>query len=155
MRTIPLSLLLSAACLLAACQSPAGQTGTAATASGETGMNATDPATTGTVEIHGRAFYLEKILVPEGSTLRVQLLDNQLADTPAAVIAEREVSVGSGPYDFTLPVDAAKLRAGGSYGLHAGLTMPDGSLRFVTDTRVPVQPGAAETVEFRLVHIQP
>ena len=151
-------LLLSAAGLLAACQSPAGTPvpgqSNAAT-SGETAMQANQQSPAGTVDIRGRAFYLEKILVPDGSTLHVQLLDNQLADTPDAVLAEREITVGNGPYDFSLPVPAAKLRAGGSYGLHAGLRMPDGSLRFVTDTRVPVDPGAATPVEFRMVHVQP
>jgi uncharacterized lipoprotein YbaY len=149
MSAIRLSLLLCAASLLAACQSPVA--GSAAPSTGDTLM----PADSGTLMVRGRAMYLEKILMPEGSTLRVQLIDDQLADTPDAVIASRDIEVGAGPYDFTLPVERAKLRENGMYGLHASVSMPDGSLRFVTDTRVPVQPGQSGIVEFRLVHVQP
>ena len=130
---------LITACLLAlaACQSP--PTGNAAP---------TQPVAV----IQGRALYLERIAPPPGATLSVQLVDNQLADTPAAVVASADFRDLKGPpFAFTLPYDPAKLRPNGMYGLHAGLRDAQGTLWFVTDTRVPVTPGASAPVEFRMV----
>ena len=102
--------------------------------------------------IRGSATYLERMAPPPGATLTVQLIDNQLADTPAAVIATAEFKDPAGPpFAFVLPYDAAKLRGNGQYGLHAGLRDAQGKLWFVTDTRVPVTPGSAQPVEFRMV----
>ena len=110
-------------------------------------------ATSAPTAIHGRATYLERIKMP-GADLVVQLVDNQLVDTPQAVIASiRLDDVAGPPYEFTLPYDAAKLRPGGMYGLHANLRGPDGELWFVTDTRVPVKPGSSDLVEFRMVRV--
>lgn len=135
--------LLFAACLLslAACQSP--------TAVPPPGDAAVPPQATA---IHGRAIYLERIAAPPGATLSVQLVDNQLADTPAAVVASQDFTDLKGPpFAFALPYDATKLRANGQYGLHAGLRDAEGTLWFVTDTRVPVTPGSTAPVEFRMV----
>ncbi|MEL1264658.1 YbaY family lipoprotein [Pseudoxanthomonas putridarboris] len=139
--------LLAAACLLAlaACQPTPPAPGDA--------PSGTDPAPApATASINGRATYLERIAPPPGATLSVQLIDNHLADTPAAVVASAEFKDAKGPpFEFTLPYDPAKLRENGEYGLHAGLRDAAGRLWFVTDTRVPVTPGAAQPVEFRMV----
>lgn len=112
------------------------------------------PATSAPTAIHGRATYLERIKMPPGADLAVQLVDTQLADTPQAVIASiRLDDVAGPPYEFTLPYDDAKLRANGRYGLHASLRGPDGELWFVTDTHVPVTPGGSDVVEFRMVRV--
>ena len=145
MRTCPL-LALAMAISLGACQPDPK-----ATASGpSTNASAKSPETA----IRGRATYLERIKMPPGADLVVQLLDNRLADTPQAVIASvRLDDVAGPPYEFSLPYDAAKLRPGGMYGLHANLRGPDGELWFVTDARVPVTPGDGKVVEFRLVRV--
>lgn len=105
--------------------------------------------------VTGTATYLERIRMPPGGSLRVQLLDNQLADTPQAVIAEvTHKDVEGPPYAFSLPFDPAKLRPGSQYGLHAALSGPDGKLWFVSDTRVPVDPAANLPVEIRMVRAQ-
>lgn len=104
--------------------------------------------------IVGRATYFEKIMLPPGSHLRVQLIDNQLTHTPRAVLAEQVVEGVTGPpIAFTLPFDPAKLRTNGQYGLHASLYGPDDKLWFITDTRVAVTPGDAKPVEFRMIHV--
>ena len=106
-------LLLTVAALVAGCQ-PQG--------------NTTAPApsmTQGAHAVTGTATYRERILPPPGSTLRVQLLDNLLADTPNAVIADAMVKdVGGPPIAFTLPFDPAKLGPNGQYGLHATFKPP-------------------------------
>lgn len=114
---------------------------------------------TAQVRVQGEAVYFEKILMPAGSQLRVQLLDNQLADTQQAVLAEQVFTVGAGPYEFAIDVPRAQLRDGGRYGLHVSVSMPDGELRFVTDTRVPVEIGSnaldVHVGRIRLHHVQP
>lgn len=117
------------------------------------------PDTDARVRIQGEAVYFEKILMPEGARLRVQLIDNQLADTPQAVLSEAVTTVGNGPYEFAIDVARGQLREGGRYGLHVSVSMPDGALRFVTDTRVPVTI-AADSLDvhvgrIRLRHVQP
>ena len=99
--------------------------------------------------ITGNATYREKLKMAPGASLRVQLIDNQLADSPQAVIAETTVTgIDHGsPIAFTLPFDPAKLRANGQYGLHASMYDVSGELIFVTDTRVPVTPGDGKPVE--------
>jgi uncharacterized lipoprotein YbaY/uncharacterized membrane protein len=112
------------------------------------------PMTQGAHAVTGNATYRERILPPPGATLRVQLLDNLLADTPKAVIAETTVEDFAGPpIAFTLPFDPAKLRANGQYGLHATLAGPDGAPVFVSNTRVPVDPSANVPVEIAMVHV--
>jgi len=102
--------------------------------------------------IHGLATYRERIAAPAGATLTVQLIDNQLADTPNAVIAITQVRDAKGPpFAFALPYDAGKLRENGSYGLHASLRDADGTLWFVTDTRTPVVPTDGDAVELRML----
>lgn len=101
--------------------------------------------------IVGTATYRERIRVP-GAQLHVQLIDSQLADTQAAVIAEIRIDDASGPpYRFTLPFDTAKVRDGGRYGLHASLYDGDGRLWFVTDSRTPVTPGQEIAVQLAMV----
>ena len=109
------------------------------------------PATQGSIV--GTATYRERIRVP-GAQLHVQLIDSQLADTQAAVIAETRIDDASGPpYRFTLPYDPARVRNGGRYGLHASLYDGDGRLWFVTDTRTPVTPGQEIAVELTMVRV--
>ncbi len=120
-------------------------------------VTATDAATAAAAQaaqpvIRGRAFYLERIALPPDAKLRVQLIDNRLADTPAGVIADQTFEAVLGPpYEFALPYDPAKVQAGRDYGLHASLRDGEGTLWFNTPTRVPVTPGSAEVVKFRLV----
>jgi len=99
--------------------------------------------------ITGSATYREKIKMAPGASLRVQLIDNQLADTPQAIIAETTVTgIDHGsPIAFSLPFDPAKLRANGQYGLHASMYDVSGELIFITDTRVPVTLDDGKPVE--------
>ncbi|WP_242107927.1 YbaY family lipoprotein [Luteimonas aquatica] len=145
-----LILALPLACMLAACQSPAGgamnNEPNSSTAASE---GAAAPPAAGAV-IRGKATYLQRIKIAPGAYLTVQLIDGRLMDTPKAVLAQTTVKdVAGPPYAFELPYDPAKLRAdGGMYGLHAALYGADGSLLFVTDTRVPYSPGHDDVGEF-------
>lgn len=143
----PLSGLLlvpALALALAGCQSTpadASAGGTAASASSEHAIT-------------GTATYRERVKMPPGASLRVQLIDNQLADTPKAVLSEITMKdVAGPPYRFTLPYDPAKLRDGGVYGLSAALYGPDGQLWFITHTREPFDPIDGTPVELRMQRV--
>lgn len=143
-----LLLVFAALCGLGGCQS------SSAPVNGDTDTNTNENTPDAHTTIRGSAFYREKILLPRDVELRVQLIDNQLADTRQAVVAQQTFRGMPGPpYAFALDYDPTKLRSNGSYGLHAGLYSPGGELLFVTDTRVPVTPGGMDTVEFRLTRV--
>lgn len=134
-------LLVAGAIALAGCQSRQPDTSEPAAAD-------TQPA------IHGQAIYRERIAAPPGALLTVQLIDNQRADTPEAVVAITQVHDAKGPpFAFALPYEAEKLRENGSYSLHASLRDADGGLWFATDTRAPVVPGSGDPVELRMVRV--
>jgi uncharacterized lipoprotein YbaY len=108
--------------------------------------------------VHGRAFHLERMLMPPGAVLEVQLIDDRIADAPGAAGSATVARMSYGdlhapPYAFDLPYDPARVEAGGRYSLRATLREADGRLVFATDARVPVVPGAATPVEFRLVRV--
>lgn len=153
---MPTDPLLRTSCLLAllalsACQPR--DTETARSPAADVPASA-PPMTQGAHAINGTATYLERIQVPPGASLRVQLIDNLLADTPKAVLSEITLKdVAGPPYAFSLPYDPARLRPNGMYGLHAALTGPDGKLWFVSDTRVPVEPARNLPVEIRMVRV--
>jgi uncharacterized lipoprotein YbaY len=135
------------AAALAACQ-PAPKI------SSDAGPSVDPPAASVPAVIHGRATYVERIKMAPGADLVVQLIDNQLADTPRAAVASvRLDDVAGPPYEFALSYEPGKLRPGSTYGLHAKLHGPDGELWFVTESRVPVTPGSGDVVEFRMVRV--
>ncbi|MBD9376648.1 YbaY family lipoprotein [Pseudoxanthomonas sp. PXM04] len=138
---LPAALLLA----LAACQpKPAGDAPATPAA--------TAPAVAATIT--GAASYRERIAPPPGAVLTVQLIDNQLADTPTAIIASAEIKDAKGPpFAFELPYDAGKLRPNGSYGLHASLRDADGKLWFVTDTRTSVVPGSGQPANLSMIRV--
>jgi uncharacterized lipoprotein YbaY/uncharacterized membrane protein len=144
MRRHAVPLLALGLFLTAACQPPSATTGTRSAPADSQAQ----------ASIAGSVDYLEKMRLPEGSELRVQLIDNLLADTPNAILAQRNYPGMAGPrFDFELPYDPERLRVSGRYGLHAGLYGPDDELLFLTDTRVPVAPGNRQRVEFRLIRV--
>ncbi|MEO5624539.1 MAG: YbaY family lipoprotein [Dokdonella sp.] len=102
--------------------------------------------------IHGRAIYLERMMLAPGATLEVQLVDDPAdAKHTATIASSRFTGLQGPPYAFALPYDAARIEPGMHYGLRATLRDAQGHLQFVTDKRVAVVPGSASIVEFRLV----
>lgn len=151
MRQMSLCLLLIAGVALSACQAstphrdPSIPDGLPPPAMGQS----TEAANM--LTINGSAMYLQKIGLPEGATLRVQLVNTRLADTPTAVVADQTFPVTHGsPIPFALKVDPAKLDARMSYSLSASLRGPDGGLIFVTDTATPVDTKSSASVTLML-----
>ncbi|MBU8978225.1 YbaY family lipoprotein [Lysobacter sp. MMG2] len=148
--SLPCIAVLAAATVLVACQPRT--TDDAAAPATPAADTPTAPAAQGAHAVTGTATYRERIMPPPGASLRVQLLDNLLADTSQAVIAETTLKdVAGPPFAFALPFDASKLRPNGQYGLHASLNDADGKPVFVSDTRVPFDPAANTPVEILMV----
>jgi len=91
-------------------------------------------AASGADSITGSALYRERIMMPAGSVVTVQLEDVSRADASAEVLASCVIEDAAGPpFEFTLtperPLDPQH-----SYAVRATITGPDGSLMWTTDT---------------------
>ncbi|WP_230169367.1 YbaY family lipoprotein [Roseomonas sp. CECT 9278] len=106
--------------------------------------------------ITGTATYRERIALPPGAVLEVELRDTSRADAPAPRLAGTRVeATGQVPIRFTLRFDPARIDPRGSYTLVARLSV-DGQLRFRGDTAHPVLThGAGTTAEILLVGAAP
>jgi putative lipoprotein len=130
---ITASLLLSL--LLVSC---AGHHGTA---------SASTPAETVVGNVSGTVTYLERMALPAGAVIKVQLADVSRADAPAVVISRREiVPLSQVPIPFTLTYDPRQIVAGHRYVVQARIEV-DGKLRFINTTAYPVTPGHAGSIE--------
>jgi putative lipoprotein len=137
----------AAAVALAACQ-PVQRPDAAAHPSAVT----THPTNADTALIHVRATYLERILLPPGATLDVQFIEEGPDAAHTKVLVTQHASNLQGPpFAVDVPYDPSTIAPGLHYGLRASLREADGRLAFVTGSLVPVVPGNAAAVEFRLV----
>ena len=85
------------------------------------------PSITGTVS------YKERIALPAGATVIIQLLDISRADAPAVVIARQVIPTNGKqvPFNFVLPYDIAQISPTGTYGVRAEIRLND-QLLFTT-----------------------
>ena len=91
----------------------------------------------GMATISGTVFYRERIALPPGAEVSVELQDVSRADAPAEVLAStRFRAEGGPPYGFELSYDPADIDQRMSYALRAAIRA-DGELLFTTDTHHP------------------
>ncbi len=85
--------------------------------------------------LSGTVTYRERIALPAGSIVTVEINDVSRADAPALNIASTEIiTTGENvPIPFEINYDASKLDSRMSYSVSAKI-MTDGQLRFITDT---------------------
>jgi putative lipoprotein len=102
--------------------------------------------------ITGTAAYRERIALPPGAVLEVDLLDTARADASASVLASARIAATTQvPIAFTLRFDPARIDARGSYAVAARLSV-GGEVRFRSDRAYPVLTrGAGTTAEILLV----
>jgi putative lipoprotein len=102
--------------------------------------------------ITGTATYRERIALPPGAVLEVELRDLSRADAPGAPIAAARIAVeGQVPIRFALPFDAARIEPQGRYGVAARL-LPGEEVGFRSERPVPVlTQGAGREVEILLL----
>jgi putative lipoprotein len=94
-----------------------------------------------TLKVTGSIIHRERSALPPGAEVVVRLLD--ASGREEVLLAETRFPAGGRevPIPFTLPVDAAKAQPGVSYLLRAQILV-GGATRFVTGTRITVQPHA-------------
>ena len=105
--------------------------------------------------IRGSATYRERIALPPGTTLEVELIDVSKADAPAVVVSSESVPVvRQVPIPFTVSYDPAAIDQSNRYALTARL-VNDGTTLFRSTATTPVlTQGAAKTAEILLVQMQ-
>lgn len=137
------------ALLLAGCRATSRGEG-----SGPPGRAPADPGV-GTAQpardtvILGQATYRERVKMPPGASLTVELLAVDTA-TPRVLATAKRPDVAGPPIPFSLPYDGARVPAAGRYALQAELVGPDGERWFATPAPVPVVPGEGRPVELLL-----
>jgi len=105
--------------------------------------------------ITGSATYRERIAMPPGVTLDVQLEDVSLMDAPAKIISKVTMNdAGNPPYDITIPYNPDAIQNGRLYTVRASLRIGE-RLLFTTDTHTPVfTDGAGTEVSITMVQVQ-
>jgi putative lipoprotein len=116
-------LVLSAFCGLVACGS--GQDSAA------TGSQGGQPEM---AQVEGNVYYRERIMLPPGAEVEVQLLDISKADAMATVMASLMLTPEGGPpYAFAIDYDPAVIDQRMRYALRATISMQDKLLFTTTD----------------------
>lgn len=92
-------------------------------------------AKAGTVE--GNVTYLQRIAVPQGAKLRVELRDVSLMDVESKLISAQEYDLTAVPADYQLRFLDSEILASNTYSVSARISQ-DGALLFITDTAYPV-----------------
>ncbi|QFU77458.1 META domain-containing protein [Halioglobus maricola] len=82
-------------------------------------------------KIEGEVFYRERIMLPPGTEVEVQLEDISRADAMATVMASVMLKPQGGPpYPFSIEYNPAEIDERMRYALRVRITDPDGRLRF-------------------------
>ena len=88
--------------------------------------------------LRGSVTYRERMALPPGATVRVQLLDVSLADAPSVTLAETVITPeGQVPVPYELSYDDAAIEPGHSYAVAARIEA-EGRLLFISMTRYAV-----------------
>jgi len=101
--------------------------------------------------VSGTVFYRERMALPPGAALTVQLADVSKADAPADVIAtETKILTTQVPVPFSLSYDPQAILQQHTYVVQARIEV-EGKLRFISTTSNPViTNGKPTTVDIRV-----
>lgn len=102
-------------------------------------------------KIQGAVVYRERMMLPPGAEVKVQLEDISRADALAEVLAVVTMTPQGGPpYAFAIDYDANRIDERHRYALRASITL-DGNLMFTTTEYTdPFQPGPIEMMVERV-----
>ncbi len=91
-----------------------------------------------TAELAGTVSYRERIALPEGSVVEVQIRDVSRADAAADVVAETSITTRGEnvPIPFTITYDPSQIDTRMTYAVFARILMND-SVRWITAEHVP------------------
>ncbi len=114
------------------------------------------PDVSAQVSATGELYILERIALPPGAVVRIQLRDAARAGAPALVLAQQEFAAGAGgPYPFSISAPSNVVPANARLTLFAQI-LSAGRLLFITDTNNPVAAaGTTSAMSIRLVSAAP
>ncbi|PCJ09434.1 MAG: hypothetical protein COB16_04540 [Rhodobacteraceae bacterium] len=102
-------------------------------------------ARAGTVD--GSVTYLQRIAVPPGAKLLVELRDVSLMDVASKLVTSQEYDLTAVPTDYALSYADSDIQQRNVYTVSARITL-DGKLLYITDSAYPVLTrGAGETAD--------
>jgi putative lipoprotein len=102
------------------------------------------PKVTGTVE------FKQKPTLPEGTEVKMQILDVSIADAKAVVLGEKIIKdPDKTPIAFEVEYDGDKIKQKGRYSISCRISHK-GKLLFITDTSVPVITGKGGTKDVKV-----
>jgi putative lipoprotein len=113
------------------------------------GRDAGEPEAT-TFRLSGEAHYLERIVMPPGAWLEVELIDE---DSEQVLASTRIDDAETPPFNFELEVDADDWRAVREPLVYFTLYLPDGSPRFAAELRPDVALREADELAFPRVRL--
>lgn len=114
------------------------------------------PVAPGQVMATGELFFLERIALPPGAKVRLQLRDTSRVGAPSLVLAQQEFSAGTGgPYPFSISAPTNVVPANARLSIFAQI-VSGARLLFITDTNYPVAAnGQTTAMRIRLVNAAP
>jgi len=97
--------------------------------------------------LKGSVTYRERMALPEGATVKVQLLDVSLADAPSVTIAEQVITPKHEvPIPYELHYDDTVIVPNNSYAVSARIEL-EGQLLYISTTRYAVLTGGADETD--------
>lgn len=111
----------------------------------------TDTSSGDTVTVSGNVLYRERIALPPGAVVIVEVRDVSRADAPSVRLAEQRIEPEHQvPIPFSIEVPAAALEGVVTAGVAARIEV-DGELAWISDTHHPVATDGPTTVDIRVV----
>lgn len=104
----------------------------------------------------GELYFLERVALPPGATVRIQLRDTARADAPALMLVQQEFAAGTGgPYPFSISAPLNVVPANARLSV-TGQIRSGNRLLFTTDAIYPVSvDGPTAPMRLRLVNANP
>jgi len=114
-----------------------------------------EPPAAKIARIEGTVFYRERMMLPPGSEVEVQLQDISRPDAPATVLASVLLAPeGAPPYEFGIDYDRAAIDSRMTYSLRATISF-DGRLLFGSTEYIdPFQGAPVEILVHRVAELE-
>ena len=108
-------------------------------------LSIASPALAAKIDLSGQVTYRERIALPDGASLKIQLVDQTLPNTPPRVAVEASIGPGQVPLSFDLKFDDALILPNHTYALIASISDAGGLLfrnaqPYVVDPLAPATP---------------
>ncbi len=117
------------------------------------GASEREPA--GLRTVTGHVTYRQRVALPPGALVRVQVRDVSLADSPSVTLAEQVIeATHQVPIPFSLVFDAESLDPRRTCAVSARITV-DGQLAWISDTHHPVSTETDTEVDIVVVPVKP